>query len=36
MLVVPGLKNRLTIFSLRFAPRAVVRRIAKWLLESEG
>ncbi|MGO8753232.1 MAG: SDR family NAD(P)-dependent oxidoreductase [Thermoguttaceae bacterium] len=36
VLVVPGLKNRLTIFSLRFAPRAVVRRIAKWLLESEG
>ncbi|MGO8746189.1 MAG: SDR family NAD(P)-dependent oxidoreductase [Thermoguttaceae bacterium] len=35
VLVVPGVKNTLTIFSLRLAPRAVVRRIAKWMLESD-
>jgi uncharacterized protein len=36
VLVVPGLKDKLIIFSLRLAPRAVVRKIAKRLLQSEG
>ncbi len=30
-LVVPGLKNKLGVFSLRFVPRFMVRKVVRWL-----
>ena len=32
ILVIPGVRNRLTAFSIRFAPRSLVRKVAKRLL----
>ena len=30
-IVIPGLKNRIGAFSVRFAPRMVVRKVVRWL-----